>query len=101
MANTNLGCSAENCTHNNSGKCYAGVISVGGVDAQTTANTCCESFVDRANSSFTNCACGSSCTCTSDINCKAENCKHNENHKCCADDVHINAQDATCETFKC
>ena len=102
MSNTNLGCSATSCAYNEDCKCFAGNICVGGKKATTTSSTCCESFVDKADASFTNCSdCGGSCTCTSDIHCKAENCTYNENCKCCADDVNINCHDASCETFKC
>lgn len=102
MANGNLNCGATNCVHNNASQCYAGGISVVGSNASSTSATACASFEDRATSSMTNCGAGG-CTCakTSSITCQATECAHNSNNSCKAQNVQINAQDATCETFIC
>lgn len=98
--NGNLNCSATNCTHNNSGACFAGAINVAGNSATSTSNTSCTSFVEGSFGSLTNC---SDCNCTKPehIICQAEKCKYNENKSCIAENVKINAQDASCETFVC
>lgn len=98
MSNGNLNCSATNCGHNNCGLCYAGAINVSGSSATTTSNTCCSSFVEQDNGSFTNCA-NCTCTKTEHIRCEAGNCSHNEGGSCKAGSVQINAQTASCETF--
>lgn len=99
MANTNLNCSANSCAYNNLGKCFAGGINIDGRHASTTSHTFCSSYLDKSNSSFTNCSNESQCVCTSDIKCQACECKHNENKACKANHVHINALNASCETF--
>ena len=98
MQNENLKCNATNCAHNESHECRAGAINVAGREAITTSETVCSSFVDRANSGFTNSADGGY-TKPQNIKCEARNCKYNENLLCKADDVRINANDASCETF--
>ena len=95
----NLTCSATNCGHNTQGECFAGSINVFGASANTTSNTICASFIDEASSSFTNCA-NCTCTKTNDINCRAQNCVHNDYGSCKASGVQINSSNASCETFK-
>ncbi|MDZ4910828.1 DUF1540 domain-containing protein [Clostridium perfringens] len=98
MQSGNLKCNATNCVHNESSECRAGAINVAGREAITTSETGCSSFVDRSNSGFTNSADRGS-TKPQNIKCEASNCKYNENLLCTADDVRINANDASCETF--
>lgn len=100
MAN-NLTCSASNCAFNNSGACYAGGINVHGAHAKTTSNTTCASFQDKNVAGFTNCSNDCDCVGTEDIKCGACECTHNENECCKAPSVQINAQNASCETFRC
>ncbi|MGL5328344.1 MAG: DUF1540 domain-containing protein [Peptostreptococcaceae bacterium] len=95
----NLNCSASNCAYNNDCKCQAGAISVCGNCATTTSQTNCTSFVDKANSAFTNCA-NCTCTKTDHIKCSADTCVYNQNSSCKAGNVQINANTASCETFK-
>ncbi|MEG1310399.1 MAG: DUF1540 domain-containing protein [Romboutsia sp.] len=101
MANSNLNCSASSCTYNNCGGCYASSINVDGCQATTTSNTCCSSYQDKASSGFSNCSGECNCVSTANVNCKATNCKHNEGECCKADKVHINCDNASCETFCC
>lgn len=98
MENGNLKCNATNCVHNESHECRAGAINVAGREAVTTSETGCSTFVDEANGGFTNSADGGY-TKPQNIKCEARNCKYNENLLCTADDVRINANDASCETF--
>ena len=101
MANTNLGCSAINCVYNTSGECYSESIKVDGRQATTTSHTCCSTFRDQDTCGFTNSADECDCVKTSNIDCKACNCKYNENENCTAPSVKINSVNASCETFCC
>ena len=92
-----LNCSADNCVYNNSGTCYAGKIIVSGVDASSSVGTCCAMF-SSGNNSLTNLS--SNCFTTSkDIDCKAKRCYYNEEGTCVAESVHINHENAQCDTF--
>ena len=97
----NLKCAAQSCAYNTAGDCYAGGINVNGKQATTTSNTCCASYQDKSAGGFTNCSDQCNCVSTQNINCKACNCKHNENECCKADQVQINNENASCETFCC
>lgn len=101
MSNNNLNCSASSCAYNNSGACYAGGINVAGSSATTTSSTFCSSYEDKASASFTNCSDGCSCTKPDNISCEAGNCKYNSLGACTANNVQINAQNASCDTFIC
>lgn len=94
-----INCSASSCAYNQSGGCYASGIQVNGASANTTSQTNCGTFQDRADSSFTNCAGGCTCAKTHSISCAADNCKHNSGGSCKAESVQINMQNASCETF--
>ena len=48
-----LCCSVENCTYNNQCYCCKGDICVGGERAHKDEDTCCESFVQRREGSYT------------------------------------------------
>ena len=94
-----INCSATNCAYNNGGGCYASKIQVQGSRANTTCETACATYKDKASSSFTNCSGECNCAKTNSISCAANNCKHNDNGCCKADSVQINMQNASCETF--
>lgn len=98
MQNGNLKCNADDCVYNSSCECRAGGIKVGVHKATSTSKTVCASYVNRANSGFTNTV-DNGYTQTQDIKCEAANCKYNENLLCKAESVKINAQDASCDTF--
>ena len=94
-----ISCSATSCTYNNSGGCFASGIQVTGTRATTTCETNCGTYQDKASSSFTNSAHECDCTKVNSILCEAKNCKYNDNKACTAQDVRINENDASCETF--
>jgi len=48
---------------------------------------------------MTNSADSSKQVCPNDIHCEATKCKYNESELCKAENVHINANNASCETF--
>ncbi|MCR1954763.1 DUF1540 domain-containing protein [Clostridioides mangenotii] len=95
----NLDCAATNCVYNSSQLCYAGNIKVDGRQAMSTDGTYCASFEDREKSGMTNSADSSKQVNPNDIHCEATKCKYNESELCKAESVHINANDASCETF--
>jgi len=65
----------------------------------STDGTYCASFEDREKSGMTNSADSSKQVCPNDIHCEATKCKYNESELCKAENVHINANNASCETF--
>lgn len=93
-----LECSATNCTYNENYLCKAGAIKVGGREAVTTDQTYCDSFIDAKNGEFTNNV-GNECTKTETIKCEAYKCRYNENEHCTAENVKINKNDTSCQTF--
>lgn len=116
---SNLDCSAVNCIHNAGGACVASVINVTGENASRSAETQCDTFLDRVEaqgtSNFTNLNLGgelrqlfsnSSVPMSPRIGCEAENCTFNDSRKCTADSVKVKGDGADtsggtrCETFR-
>lgn len=93
-----LQCSAVNCTYNESYECRAGAIKVGGREAVTTDETYCDSFVDQKDGGLTN-SVENGCTNPNNIKCEALKCKYNESERCVADNVKINKDNTSCQTF--
>lgn len=98
MQNSNLRCNAKNCAYNQYSECRAGAIKVGGSQAVSTEDTFCSSFMDKSLAGFTN-SLDNGYTAPENIKCEARNCKYNESKACKAQDVKINENDASCETF--
>jgi len=98
MQNTNLKCNATNCAFNQRMECSAGAINIRGTEAVTTDGTTCSSYVDRNSNSFTN-SVNPAKTNTYNISCEACKCAYNENKNCTADNVSIDANTASCDTF--
>lgn len=98
-----LGCGVRNCVYNKDEYCCKGDILVGGRKANREDETCCESFVDRREDSFTNSA--EKPYKTISIDCEAENCKYNHSMRCVAEHVDIrgngakNSSGTLCATF--
>ncbi|WP_164489015.1 MULTISPECIES: DUF1540 domain-containing protein [unclassified Romboutsia] len=96
-----LNCSVHNCVYNTSGTCYAGSIEILGSDATSTKNTTCATFTpEDSNRSFSNNT-SNTFTTSSDIKCKAKKCTYNSDYICTATSVHINLNNACCDTFIC
>lgn len=76
---------------------------VGGKHACDCDNTCCESFVERRENSYTSALEHPSRTIS--IDCEAVQCKYNSNYKCVAREVEIKGSGASdcgetaCGTF--
>lgn len=100
MQKENIKCNATNCAFNQRMNCSAGAINIRGVQAVTTNETSCSSYVDRSSNSFTN-SVNSVKTDPSNISCEACNCTYNENKNCMAKYVTIDANKASCDTFTC
>lgn len=100
-----LVCSAMSCVYNKGEYCSKGDITVGGKNAGTSGETCCESFVARNSDSASNSVGVPSDRI--DVDCKACHCQYNENEKCCASKIDINGaaakacEQTECGTFNC
>ena len=97
-------CGAHNCTHNdNDGNCYAKVVNVRGERAKITDETLCNSFADEKLDSLTEFAeefnSAVRKATTDNIKCGAKRCAHNDANNCQANNVQINHDTASCETF--
>ena len=100
-----LRCGVENCLYNNSDCCCKGDIMVGGMRADSSGQTCCESFRDepegRARNSMDDHPCN-----TISIDCEVVKCTYNTNYRCYADRVDIrgggarDCRETECATFK-
>ena len=97
-----LKCAVENCYYNDQHLCSKGDIQVGGKNACTCDETCCESFsqAKEGRTSFRNSVGQPSGTIR--IDCKAQKCIHNVNCECVADRVDIKGCGACdCEGTAC
>ena len=75
-----LSCSAMTCVYNQNELCSKGDIRVGGSEAKSSMETCCESFKERGEGTMFN---STGCGCTKiGVDCKAQNCTFNDNCKC-------------------
>lgn len=98
-----LKCGVENCGYNQDCYCCKGDIMVGGQHACDCGDTCCESFLQRKEDSYTSSLCHPSRTIS--IDCEAANCKYNSNYKCYAEHVDIkgcgaaDCKETECATF--
>lgn len=99
-----LKCAARNCMYNSSEYCSKGDIMVGGMRAQNSDDTCCESFRQQKEGDVTN-AVGHPGR-TISIDCEAVKCMYNTNYKCYAEHVDIkgngacDCRETACATFK-
>lgn len=125
-----LKCTVQTCVHNKQFLCDLDAIQVGGDQAKTARETCCDSFQERkANgtsnsslSSYSNSSNSNSYSSTysngysdingsasdrSDIDCKAVECMYNNDCKCHAGKISVEGSNAyqreatECATFKC
>lgn len=112
-----LKCTVQTCMHNKQFLCDLDRIQVGGSSAKTPNETCCDSFQERKNGSYSNSASGSysdsysnvtgnasDCSC---IDCKASDCMYNCDCECHAGKISVEGSNACqaaateCATFKC
>ena len=101
-----LRCTVQTCVHNKQFYCDLDKIQVGGNRAQHAEETCCDSFEERRNGSYSN-VMGYFATPTSSIDCKARDCMYNRECVCHAGKISVEGghaskcQDTECATFVC
>lgn len=108
-----LKCTVQTCVHNKQFLCDLDKIQVGGNQAKTARETCCDSFQERKGDSVSNSYTNSysdvtgkasDCSC---IDCKATECMYNDNCECHAGKISVEGSNAChcegteCATFKC
>ena len=97
---TSLQCTVNSCGNNKEGCCCRPDIKVGGQQAHTSSETCCDSYISKKNS-MTSSIGYSQPNASLDIRCDACNCIYNENHQCYASGISVNsvASGTECSTF--
>ncbi len=101
-----LRCGVENCSYNKEKLCCKGDIMVGGKHACECEETCCESFLQKRETtdSFKSSVAHPSKTIS--IDCEAVKCMYNANYKCMAEHVDIagcgasDCRETSCATFE-
>ncbi len=102
---TNLDCSVKNCRYNENNCCCKENIQIDGSSARCSNETCCGSFVERSEEYARNSVYEPSKP--TNVSCKAENCKYNEDCQCHASDIDVAGSKACCcgetecKTFCC
>ena len=97
-----LKCTVQTCMHNKDFYCDLNAITVGGNSAKTAEETCCDSFEERKSGTYSNEA-----SPTSQIDCKATDCKYNDECQCHAGKISVEGSQACqceeteCATFTC
>lgn len=100
-----LKCTVQTCVHNNQFMCDLDKIQVGGGSAKISEDTCCDSFQERKEGSYSN-SMNTPSDCSS-VDCKATQCMYNEKCECRAGKISVEGGDAhecsgtVCSTFKC
>lgn len=100
-----LKCTVNNCYYNKRENCCKGTIEVGGKEAKSTDDTCCDSFVVRERDSYTN-AEEQPCKMIQ-VECQATKCTYNDDCACQAEDIGISGRNANdcgateCASFRC
>lgn len=112
-----LKCTVQTCVHNRQFLCDLDAIQVGGSSAKHAKDTCCDSFQERKESMSNSMTGGysgnygditsSKPSDTSKIDCKAVECKYNEDCHCHAGKISVEGSQACdcheteCATFTC
>lgn len=88
-----INCGVKNCSHNNSGTCFANRVDVGGISASKNCDTCCGSFLDsKSYGALKNNIHGEGeCSC---LVCKVETCIHYNNNLCLLDSINVTGDNA-------
>ena len=103
-----IGCNVINCSHNDSGICYANKISVNGKKARTSNHTCCSSFLDESTYSKLTNNTNNDGPCNI-IGCNVKTCTYNAGNICALNDIGITSNvgranlysETYCSSFKC
>lgn len=102
---SSVNCNVINCSHNDSGMCYANKIAVNGKKSHTSTHTCCSSFIessDNLSSSNNDRPC-------SFIGCNVKTCTHNAGVVCALNNIAVTSKtprpndlsETYCSSFKC
>lgn len=100
-----LKCTVQTCVHNQQFLCDLDAIEVGGSNAKSAGETCCDSFQERKGDSYSNVT--GSASELSSIDCKATDCKYNDQCECHAGKISVEGSSAcrcgetACATFEC
>lgn len=100
-----LKCTVQTCVHNKNYYCDLDKIQVGGDKAKNAKETCCDSFKERKGDSYGNVI--GQASPKSEIDCKAVECKYNNQCKCHAGKISVEggsacrADQTECATFTC
>lgn len=100
---TELKCTVKTCMHNKDEYCVLNSITVGGSTAKKAEDTCCDSFKERKGDTFSNMSRDASLN--THIDCKATDCKYNNQCKCHAEKINVKGscacttRETECATF--
>lgn len=100
-----LKCTVQTCVHNKQFLCDLDKIQVGGNQAKTARETCCDSFKERKGDCCSNVT-GKASDVTN-IMCEARECMYNKECKCHAGKISVEgsnackAENTECATFQC
>ena len=88
---SSISCSVINCSHNDSGLCYANQLSISGKKSLTSLHTSCISFLDEScYSSLTNNT-NDDRPCST-ILCNVKTCAYNTNNLCTLNNISITSE---------
>lgn len=100
-----LKCTVQTCRHNKNFLCDLDKIEVGGNRATRPGETCCDSFQERREDTYSNVT-GEASPITN-IDCKAKECRYNCDCECHAGKISVEGSNACqceateCATFQC
>lgn len=95
-----LKCTVQTCVHNKQFLCDLDTIQVGGSDARTSRETCCDSFQERKGDTYSDIA--GTASDLSNIDCKAVECIYNKDCQCHAGKISVEGSNACqCEGTEC
>ncbi|WP_251390250.1 DUF1540 domain-containing protein [Mediterraneibacter agrestimuris] len=100
-----LKCTVQTCVHNKQFLCDLDAVQVGGEQAKTARETCCDSFQERKGDVYTDVT--GTASDLSNIDCKATDCMYNEKCECHAGKISVEGSNAChcgeteCATFEC
>lgn len=100
-----ISCDVCSCSHNKENKCYSNRVNIGGKSADKDMQTCCGSFLNNLlyGELTNNVNSGGLCDC---LVCYVDTCKHNCNHLCDLEEIHVHGpsanlyEETNCDSFE-
>lgn len=86
-----INCQVTNCSHNNSGLCYANCVDIVGSSVKKDYDTCCGSFLNKLHYSELTCNTLSSGSCDC-LKCTVVTCAFNSNKLCTLDNIQVGGE---------